>query len=169
MKKDLGKELKDVNKFWQLVGSLIYLTITRLKIAYSVGIISQFMKYLTNVHLKATKRILHYVKGSMSQGLWYKKSDDFLLNGFVDADWMGNANDRHSTLNYCFNMGYAINSRCSKKQYVVALSSTEVEYVDAIMTAQECTWLRRLIGDILQEADYVVKLKCDNESGIKLA
>ncbi|XP_071700432.1 secreted RxLR effector protein 161-like [Rutidosis leptorrhynchoides] len=152
-----------------MVGNLIYLTITRLEIAYSVGIVSQFMQCPTNVHLDAAKRILRYVKGSMGHGLWYKKCNDVLLNGFIDADWMGDANDRHSTSGYCFNMSSMIISLCSKKQDVIALSSTEAEYIAATMAAQECTWLRRLIGDILEEVDYVVKLKCDNESAIKLA
>ncbi|XP_071694480.1 uncharacterized protein [Rutidosis leptorrhynchoides] len=116
MKKDQGKELKDVKLFRQMVGSLIYLTITRPKISYSVGIVSQFMQCPTNVHLDAAKRIIRYVKGSMGHGLWYKKCDDVLLNGFVDADWMGDANDRHSTSGYRFNMGSAVISWCSKKQ-----------------------------------------------------
>ncbi|XP_071691718.1 uncharacterized mitochondrial protein AtMg00810-like [Rutidosis leptorrhynchoides] len=89
MKRDQGKELKDVKLFRQMVGSLIYLTITRPKIAYSVGIVSQFMQCPTNVHLDAAKRILRYVKGSMSHGLRYKKCDDVLLNDLLDADWMG--------------------------------------------------------------------------------
>ncbi|XP_071708723.1 secreted RxLR effector protein 161-like [Rutidosis leptorrhynchoides] len=152
-----------------MVGSLIYLTITRPEIAYSVGIVSQFMQCPTNVHIDAAKRILRYVKGSIGRGFWYKKYDNVLLKGFVDADWMGDANDRHSTSGYCFNMSSAIISWCSKKQDVVALSSTEAEYIAATMAAQECIWLRRLIGDILEKVDYVVKLKCDNESAIKLA
>ncbi|XP_071719062.1 uncharacterized mitochondrial protein AtMg00810-like [Rutidosis leptorrhynchoides] len=98
-----------------MVESLIYLTITRPEIAYSVSIVSQFMQCLTNVHLDAAKMILRYVKGSMGHSLCYKKCDDYLLNGFVDADWMGNVNDRHSTLGCCFNMGSAVISRCSKK------------------------------------------------------
>ncbi|XP_071713380.1 secreted RxLR effector protein 161-like [Rutidosis leptorrhynchoides] len=164
MKKDQGKGLKDVKLFQQKVGSLIYLTITRPEIAYSIGIVSQFMQCPTNVHLDAAKRILRYVKGSIGHGLWYKKCDKVLLNGFVDADWMGDA-----TSGYCFNMGSAVISWCSKKQDVIALSSIEAEYIAATMAAQECTWLRRLIGDILEKVDYVVKLKCDNESAIKLA
>ncbi|XP_071694770.1 uncharacterized mitochondrial protein AtMg00810-like [Rutidosis leptorrhynchoides] len=105
MKKGQGKELKDAKLFRQLVGSLIYLTITRLEIAYSVGIVSQFMQCPTNVHLDADKRILRYVKGSFGHGLWYEKCDDYFLNGFVDADWMGDVNDCHSTSGYSFNMG----------------------------------------------------------------
>ncbi|XP_071694765.1 uncharacterized protein [Rutidosis leptorrhynchoides] len=66
-------------------------------------------------------------------------------------------------------MGSTVISWCSKKQDVVALSSTKAEYIAPTMAAQECTWIRRLIGDILEEVDYVIKLKCDNESAIKLA
>ncbi|XP_071734160.1 secreted RxLR effector protein 161-like [Rutidosis leptorrhynchoides] len=154
MKKDQGKELKDVKLFRQMVGSLIYLTIIRPEIAYSVGIVSQFMQCPTNVHIDAAKRILRYVKGSIGHGLWYKKCDNVLLKGFVDADWVGDANDRHSTSGYYFNMSSVVISWCSKKQDVVALSSTEAEYIAATMAAQEY---------------YVVKLKCDNESAIKLA
>ncbi|XP_060183462.1 uncharacterized mitochondrial protein AtMg00810-like [Lycium barbarum] len=100
--KDEGNALNDVKKFQQLVGSLIYLTITRPEIAYSVGIVSLFMQCPRSSHLDAARRILHYVKGSLDHGLL-------------------------------------------KKQPVVALSSTEAEYVAATMAAQECMWLKRLI------------------------
>ncbi|KAJ7971218.1 Retrovirus-related Pol polyprotein from transposon TNT 1-94 [Quillaja saponaria] len=43
LKKNEGRTLKDLKKFRQLVGSLIYLTITRLDIAHFVSVISQFM------------------------------------------------------------------------------------------------------------------------------
>ncbi|PHT55609.1 hypothetical protein CQW23_04095 [Capsicum baccatum] len=66
LKKDEGKALKDAIKFWQLVGSMIYLTITRSEISYCVGVISQFMHNLTTSHLSTAKRILRYVKGSLS-------------------------------------------------------------------------------------------------------
>lgn len=60
-------------------------------------------------------------------------------------------------------------SWCSKKQAVVALSSTKVEYVAATMAAHECIWLKILIGEMLHKVDYAVQLRCDNESAIKLA
>ncbi|XP_071695435.1 secreted RxLR effector protein 161-like [Rutidosis leptorrhynchoides] len=106
-----------------------------------------FMEQLIGFTSQA-KRILCYVKGSIGHSLWYKKYDNVLLKDFVDAYWMGDANDRRSTSGYCFNMGSAVISWCSKKQDVVALSRTEAEYIAATMAAQECTWLRRLIGDI---------------------
>ncbi|XP_037496769.1 uncharacterized mitochondrial protein AtMg00810-like [Jatropha curcas] len=145
--KDEGKLLKDAKKFRQLVGCLIYLTITRPEISFSVSVVSvvsQFMQNPRTSHLDAAKRILCYVKGSLSHGLWYKRCEKFLLVGFTDADWAANASDRHSTSGYCFNTGSAVISWSSKKQDVVALSSTESEYVAATMAAQECIWLKSI-------------------------
>lgn len=167
--KNEGTLLKDAKKYRQLVGSLIYLTITRPELSYCVGKVSQFMQCPRTSHLEAAKMILRYIKGYLDYGLLYKKTNAFCLSGFTDADWAGNADDRHSTTGYCFSTGSAMVSWCSKKQSVVTLSSTEAEYVAATMTAQECMWLKRLVGDMMGKFEYVVEVKCDNESTIKLA
>ncbi|KAK2992396.1 hypothetical protein RJ640_006296 [Escallonia rubra] len=159
LKKDKGKPLKDARKFRQLVGSLIYLTITRPEISYSVSVVSQFMQNPRTPHLEAARRILRYVKGTLDYGLLYKRCDNFVLSGFTDADWAGDTNDRHSTSGYCFNTGSATVSWCSKKQNIVVLSSTEAEYVAATMATQECVWLKRLIEDMFCEVDYAVQIK----------
>ncbi|KAL0314880.1 UNVERIFIED_CONTAM: Retrovirus-related Pol polyprotein from transposon RE1, partial [Sesamum angustifolium] len=98
-----------------------------------------------------------------------KVHDDFKLKGFTDADWAGDASDRRSTSGYCFNIGSAVVSWCSKKQSTVALSSTEAEYMAATIATQECIWLKRLIGDIYGKVNYTVPIECDNESAIRLA
>ncbi|KAL0301676.1 UNVERIFIED_CONTAM: Retrovirus-related Pol polyprotein from transposon TNT 1-94 [Sesamum radiatum] len=77
--------------------------------------------------------------------------------------------DRRSTSGYCFNIGSAVVSWCSKKQSTVALSSTEAEYMAATIATQECIWLKRLIGDIYGKVNYTVPIECDNESAIRLA
>ncbi|KAK3002997.1 hypothetical protein RJ639_019416 [Escallonia herrerae] len=169
LKKDKGKPLKDARKFRQIVGSLIYQTITRPEISYSVSVVSQFMQNPRTPHLEAGRRILHNVKGILDYGLLYKRCDNFLLSGFTDADWAGDTNDCHSTSGYCFNTSSAAVSWCSKKQDIVVLSITEAEYVVATMATQECVWLKRLIGDMFCEVDYAVQIKCDNESATKLA
>ncbi|XP_042028443.1 secreted RxLR effector protein 161-like [Salvia splendens] len=149
-------------------GSLIYLTITKPEISYSIGVVAQFMQN-PSYHLDAAKRILRYVKGTLSYRLLYKNCDNFLLSGFVDANWAGDPNDRRSTTGYCFSTGSAVISWCSKKQETLALSSSEAEYVATTMAAQECVWVKRVIGDMLQNVDYPVKIRCGNESAIKLA
>ncbi|KAK4381916.1 Retrovirus-related Pol polyprotein from transposon RE1 [Sesamum angolense] len=169
LNKEEGQPLRDERKFRQLVGSLIYLTTTRPEIAFSVSVISQFMQSPRSSHLDAAKRILRYIKGSLDYGLLYKNSNDFKLKGFTDADWVGDASDRRSTSGYCFNIGSAVVSWCSKKQSTVALSSTEAEYMAATIATQECIWLKRLIGDIYGKVNYTVPIECDNESAIRLA
>src|SRR5438876_10168660 len=88
-------------------------------VLYSVGVISQFMERPCEGHLVAAKRILRYVKGTLSYGLFYKQNVNFSLTGFVDADWAGDVNDRRSTTGFCFNTGSAAISWCSKKQGTV--------------------------------------------------
>ncbi|XP_047259064.1 secreted RxLR effector protein 161-like [Capsicum annuum] len=150
MKKDEGKLLKDARSFRQVVGSLIHLTITRPEIAYSVGVISQFMQDPRTPHLEAAKRILCYIKGSVDYGKTVfsktnslagsdavKKGGVTVLQGFTDVDWAGDTAGRRSTSRYCFNLGSVAVSWCSKKQSTVAFSSTEAEYIAATMAAQE--------------------------------
>lgn len=83
--KDEGRPLKNAKHFQQQVGSLIYLTIKRLNIAYSVGIVSQFMQSLRCSHLDAARKILHYVKGSIDHGLMYRRHKKIVLNGYTDT------------------------------------------------------------------------------------
>jgi hypothetical protein len=51
--------------------------------------------------------------------------------GFVDADWAGDLDQRRSTSGYVFNLFGGAVSWMSKRQSVVALSTTEVEYMAA--------------------------------------
>ena len=55
----------------QLVGSLIYLTVTRPDISHTVHIISQFISAPQSTHYAATLWILHYVKGTIFHGLHF--------------------------------------------------------------------------------------------------
>ncbi|KAK4407754.1 Copia protein [Sesamum angolense] len=115
------------------------------------------------------ERKFRQLVGSLDYGFLYKRSNDFKLRGFTDADWVGDASDRRSTSGYFFNIGSVVVSWCSKKQSTVALSSTEAEYMATTIATQECIWLKRLIGDIYGRVNYAVPMKCDNESAIRLA
>ena len=67
----------------------------------------------------------------------YGKGIDFVLQGFIYADWACDTALRRSSAGHCFNLGSMVVSWCSKKQSILALSSTEVEYIAATMAAQE--------------------------------
>lgn len=164
-----GKDLQDGTMYRQLVGSLIYLTLTRPDIAYAVGIVSRYMQEPKKPHLEAARRILRYVKNTMDYGLFYKKENVYEVKGYCDADYAGDCDTRRSTTGYVFSIGSGAVSWCSKRQPTVSLSSTEAEYRAAAIAAQECTWLVQLLKDLHQPVDYSVRLFCDNQSAIRLA
>ncbi|XP_027368152.1 uncharacterized protein LOC113874130 [Abrus precatorius] len=156
--------------FKQLVGSLMYLTVTRPDLTYTVSLISRFRTSPTTTHWLATKRILRYVKGTINFGIWYKKGIDSLkLLAFTDNDYAGDLNDRRSMLGFVFMMGTGAVSWASKKQTVVALSTTEAEYMAAALCACQCVWLGRILKKIGVKDESKIAIMCDNNSAIQLS
>lgn len=111
-----------------VIGTLQYLTITRPNISFVVNKISQFLNAPTQNHWKACKRILRYLKGSLAIGLLFTPVSDFRIEGFSDADYATNIDDRRSTSGYCIKIGSNLIAWCSRKQSVVVRSSTKAEY-----------------------------------------
>ncbi|XP_050875617.1 secreted RxLR effector protein 161-like [Lathyrus oleraceus] len=126
-----GGERVETGKYRSLVGSLRYLTCTRPDISLSVGIVSRFMEEPVYTHWKALKRILRYIQGTVSLGMFYSNSDKYKLVGYSDSDWCGDIDDRKSTSGYVFFMGNTAFTWLSKKQPIVTLSTCEAEYVAA--------------------------------------
>ncbi|CAL9002956.1 unnamed protein product [Prunus brigantina] len=69
-----GELLADASYYLRLVGRLIYLTITRPDIYHAVSLVSQFIHSPRSTHLQAIKRILHYLKGSISRDILIRKN-----------------------------------------------------------------------------------------------
>ncbi|XP_028096073.1 uncharacterized protein LOC114295991 [Camellia sinensis] len=120
--------LSDVILYCLLVGSLVYLTVTRPSIAYAIHIVNQFMAAPRSPHYNALVRILYYLKGTMFHGLHYSAYSSIQLHTFSDADWVGDPIDRRSTIGLCFFLGDCLISWRSKTQTLVARSSTEAKY-----------------------------------------
>ncbi|KAI4325780.1 hypothetical protein MLD38_031147 [Melastoma candidum] len=165
---DEGTQLSDLHLYRVLVGSLIYLTITRPDIAFSVGVVNRYMQTPRKPNFEGAKNILKYVNSTLDVGLFYRKGAKFSLEGFVDADFGGDLDDRRSTSGFVFLCGKTSISWCSKKQSSVSLSTTEAEYKASAHAAQECVWLRRLIEDLQECIDELVPIHGDNLSAIKL-
>ncbi|KAJ0546766.1 putative RNA-directed DNA polymerase [Helianthus annuus] len=164
-----GKKLDDPTRYRKMVGSLIYLTLTRPDIAFAVGVLSRFMQDPRKPHMVALKEVLKYIKATAGKGIQFRKEVEPKLSGFCDADYAGDVNKRRSTTGYVFLFGSSPVSWCSKRQPTVSLSSTEAEYRAAAMAAQECVWLVELLKNLNQKVEYPVQLWCDNISAIKLA
>ncbi|XP_075097994.1 secreted RxLR effector protein 161-like [Nicotiana tabacum] len=131
---DLDEEGKSVeHKLYKgMIGSLLYLTTSRLDIVFGVGLCARFQANPKESHLKAVKRILRYTKWTPNLCLWYTRGHNFDLVGYADADYVRFHVDRKSTSGTTHFLGSFMVSWGMKKQNSVALSTTEVEYVAAV-------------------------------------
>ena len=69
---DSGTDECEPTQYRQLIGSLIYLTITRPNLSHLLSLLSQFMQNRRDVHPDCTKRVLRYVRGMMDFDIIYK-------------------------------------------------------------------------------------------------
>ncbi|KAI3501210.1 hypothetical protein L1887_29073 [Cichorium endivia] len=167
MKLVAGKDV-DSTLYMSLIGSLMYLTVTRPNLMYVVSLLARFMAKPKEEHMAIAKRVLRYVKGTMNYGLHYGKDREQKLRVYTDSNYARDLEDRKSTSGYvCLFNGAAI-CWSSRKQEVVTLSSTEAEYVAATTCACHCVWLKGLFEEIEEKAG-TVEVLCDNCSAIKLS
>jgi len=94
---------------------LIYLSHTRLDIAFPVSLVSQFMHNPTEEHMLAVRKILCYLKATPGKGILFKAGNKLNIQGFLDVDYAGSMTDRRSTSGYCIFLGGNLVSWRSKK------------------------------------------------------
>jgi hypothetical protein len=99
-------------------------------------------------HWKATKRVIRYINGTIDFGIEYTNALNVELTGYSDYDWAGDPDDRKSTTGYAFSIGSIIVSWSNKKQPIVSLSSTEVEYKALCSATCEAIWMRHILEDM---------------------
>ena len=96
-----GELLEDPERYRRLVGKLNYLTGTRLDIAYSTRVVSQYMSSLTVSHWAVVEHILCYLKGALGREILYKNHGHTIIECFSNADWAGSRDNRRSTSEFC--------------------------------------------------------------------
>ena len=73
---DDSSELVDVTQYKQIIGSLMYLTNTKLGICFAVNTLSQYLVQPRWVHLIAAKHVMRYLKGAIDFVLYYDGNHD---------------------------------------------------------------------------------------------
>ncbi|WVZ03717.1 hypothetical protein V8G54_024523 [Vigna mungo] len=141
-----GELLDDPTQYRKLVGSLIYVTITRPNISFVVHTVSKFMQSPRHFHFSVVQRIIKYLLGTSSRGLFFPGNSSLQLQAYSDAD--------------C--------KKC-KKQDSVSKSSTEAEYRAMSAACSEIIWLRGLLTELGLSQAQPTPLHVDNTSAIQIA
>jgi len=130
-----NSQLADATTYKQLIGSLLYLTISKLDITFVVNLMARFMQKPYVEHLNAVKKILRYVAGTKELALKYSRLPSFVLSRFIDSDYGGDRDDRKSTSAYVFSIGLGAISLNYKKKPTISLSIVEAEYCTMYVAA----------------------------------
>jgi transposase InsO family protein len=159
-------------KFRQIIGRLTYLAGgTRPDIQFAVNRLSQHLADPRDVHLRASKHLLRYVKKTIAYGITYRaKGSEGTLAGYSDSSY-GNATKCRSTSAYVFMMAGGPVSWCSRKQPITAMSTTEAEYIAAAEAAKHAIWIRHFLVAIQQHKILkgATQLGIDNQGALALA
>lgn len=153
------------------VGSLMYLAITtRPDIQYAVSALARFNSNPGPAHWAAVKHVFRYLQGTKDHKLVYKPEDlsaPFLT--YTDSAHGDCPDTGRSTGGYLVKMGSGAVSWSSKLQTLVALSTTEAEYIAAVDAGKEIMWMRNILSEFGYPADDASPLCMDNQSSINVS
>ena len=94
------------------------------------------------------KKVLRYVQGTKGLMLMYRRSDTLEIEGYSDADFAGDIDDRKSTSGYIFTLTGGVISWKSSKQSVTASSLMYAEFVACYEALGQVEWLKKFISGL---------------------
>ena len=162
------------NDFASIIGALNWVAgMSRPDISFAVHRLSRHLVQPINDHYTAAKRVMRYLAGTIEIGMVFGPSHthDGTLQAYSDSSWHDNADNGRSTAGYLFKLANGPVSWRSKQEPVVAMSSTEAEYIAASEACKEAMYLKDLLWELgYDEGDIgTIKMDLDNKSAINLA
>ena len=152
------------------IGSIMYAMIcTRPDVSCALSMTSRYQQNPGDSHWMAVKNILKYLRNTKDMFLVYGSGEEELVvKGYTDASFQTDRDDSRSQSGYIFILNGGAVSWKSSKQDVVALSTTESEYIAASLAAQEAAWLKKFIADlgVVPTIQEPLEILCDNEGAI---
>ena len=179
-----------------LLGELMYAYVTcRPDIGYAIVTLSKFSTCPTHEHYALLKKVAKYLRSTKDWAIIYRKPtvdgslpksthprvpEDHSLPAFptapgldtllcfVDAAHANDLRNRRSTTGYAFTLaGGVVSYRC-KTQSVTATSSTEAEFIAAVLAAKQARYLRSVLKELGFPQSAPTKLYEDNQSAIQM-
>jgi hypothetical protein len=165
-----GEQMERV-PYREAVGALNYLAvISRPDIAFAVSRVARFSENPSPSHWSAVKRIMRYLKGTISYALVFgKEPGGMTMTGYCDSDWAGDIESRCSTSGFIFTLNGGPVSWSSKLQKTCALSSTEAEYMAMTEALKEVLWFRPLLTELGILEDGPTRVLVDNQGALSLS
>jgi hypothetical protein len=105
---DTSGNMVNQKVYRSIIGSLLYVTASRPNVMFSVYMFERFQASPRESHLKATNRILRYLKHTQNVRLWYPKGARFELIGYSDSDYVGCKVERKSISGTCQLLGRSL-------------------------------------------------------------
>ena len=169
---DAEREFMANMPYASAVGALLYLAMcTRPDIAYAVSVLCRFLAFPARAHWDAVKHLFRYLQATKDLCLVYRRADfdaKSLFVAYSDADHAGSVDTGRSTGGYALIMAGTAISWQSKLQSLVALSTTEAEYIAAVETGKDVMWMRQLLGEFGMRVSGATELRVDNQSAISV-
>jgi hypothetical protein len=152
------------------VGSLMYLSVgTRPDISFAVGALSRFNANPGQAHWKQVQHVFKYLAGTKDLMLCYGPGQDGTsLQIYSDADYAGDQDSARSTSGHTVFIGKCLVNWSSKRQPVVAKSTTEAEYIAANEAGSDGVWFRNFMSELGYPPTGATPLWLDNQSAIRV-
>jgi len=152
LKRDHLEPPADLKEYQSAIGSLLYAAIiTRPDILFSVCCLSQFLSDPSESHMRMVKNIFRYLAHTPHYRLTYhrpKEKPHSILCVYSDSSYANSLSDRRSFSGSVIMLaGCPIAWNCAK-QGVVALPTTEAEYIALTSAAQSLAWTQTLLGEM---------------------
>ncbi|CAK5279520.1 unnamed protein product [Mycena citricolor] len=145
--------------FWQILGCIVWGSSgTRPDLVYACCVLGHVQSNPGPEHWTILIGVLRYIKGTIDYGIRYRVGDSLKPIGFVDSDWAGCVDTRRSTAGYIFFMGGALVAWLAKRQAVVALSSTEAEYISLARASQQAMWMKHWLSEVFLPQETPLEL-----------
>ena len=153
----------------EAIGGLLFLEeMTRPDIANAVRELSGYMELPTDELIGGIKRVMRYLRGTTDKGLFFAKGGPGIMEGFVDSSYAGCRRTRKSITGYLVRVDGDVVDWKSKKQSVVAQSSSEAEYVALAMLVNKLR-IARTVRKWLVGKENAYQVYEDNTACILMA